>query len=325
MANYLRKLHTTRLSPLSCYRVTVGWGLDPVEGAERVAEHGSPSVRRRRLAAELRRLRERAGFLGEEVAARLGWSGAKLSRIETSKVGVKEDDLRLLLEIYRVDQLHREELLALAQESHRGGRLEVISAHLPEVHAEFLLVEAEAESVWDWEPQVVPGLLQTEEYARAVMLGWTAMFRLPSGEIDRRVEAQRIRQQVLERDPPLILSFVLDESVLRRKLGDASVMRRQLEHIIEVSRLPHVSVRILPMDSEHPVLTGAFTYTRFPRLHKVPLSDVATFEHLVGTGYSETEEDTNKYYVAFRALEERSLGADQSRDLITNAIRELWN
>lgn len=288
-------------------------------------DYGSPSVRRRRLAAELRRLRERAGFLGEEVAARLGWSGSKLSRIETSKTGIKQEDLELLLEFYRVDQSHRGELLALAQESHRAGRLEAISAHLPEVHAEFLRVEAEAESVWDWEPQVVPGLLQTEEYAKAIMVEWTAMFRLPSGEIDRRVEAQRIRQQVLERDPPLSLSFVLDESVLRRKLGDSFMMRRQLEHIIEVSRLAHVSVRILPLGGEHPVLTGAFTYIKFPRLHEAPLPDVATYEHLVGTGYSETEDDANKYYVAFRALEERSLGSDQSRDLITNTIRELWN
>jgi len=290
-----------------------------------VPDYGSPSVRRRRLAAELRRLRERAGFLGEEVAARLGWSGSKLSRIETSKIGIKQEDLRLLLDLYRVDQSHREELQALAQESHQTARLEVISARLPEVHAEFLRNEAEAESIWDWEPQVVPGLLQTEEYARAVMREWTAMFRLSSGEANRRVEAQRIRQQVLERDPPLILSFVLDESVLRRKLGDASVMCRQLDHIIEVSRLPHVSIRILPLGGEHPVVTGAFTYIKFPRLHEVSLSDVATFEHLVGTGYSETEEETNKYYVAFQALEERALGADQSRDLIANTARKLWS
>ena len=288
-------------------------------------DYGSPSVRRRRLAAELRRLRERAGFLGEEVAARLGWSGSKLSRIETSKIGIKQEDLRLLLDLYRVDQSHREELQALAQESHQTARLEVISARLPEVHAEFLRNEAEAESIWDWEPQIVPGLLQTEEYARAVLLGWTAMFRLPYGEIDRRVEAQRIRQQVLQRDPPLTLSFVLDESVLRRKLGDASVMRRQLEHIIEVSSLPHVSVRILPLGGEHPVVTGAFTYIKFPRLHEVTLPDVASFEHLVGTGYSETEEDANKYYVAFRAVEERSLRPDESRDLLRSVAIEMWN
>jgi transcriptional regulator with XRE-family HTH domain len=289
-----------------------------------VPERGSPSVRRRRLAAELRRLRERAGLIGEEVAERLGWSTSKLSRIETSKSGVKQEDLELLLDLYSVAEPHRSELTALAQESHRAVRLETIGARLPEVQAEFLRVEAEAESVWDWEPQVVPGLMQTEEYARAVMLGWTSMFRLPFGEIDRRVEAQRLRQQVLERDPPLILSFVIDESVLRRRIADVSVMSGQLERMIEVSHMPNVSVRILPLEGNHPVLTGAFTYIRFPRIHEVPLHDVATFEHLAGTEYVEDEEAVNKYYVAFQSLEESSLAPDVSRDHIATVSRHTW-
>jgi transcriptional regulator with XRE-family HTH domain len=286
-----------------------------------VPEHGSPSVRRRRLATELRRLRERAGFIGEQVAERLNWSTSKLSRIETSKSGIKQQDLELLLDLYSVAESHRAELKALARESHRADRLETTGARLPEVHAEFLRVEAEAESVWDWEPQVVPGLMQTEEYARAVMLGWTSMFRLPLGEIDRRVEAQRLRQQVLERDPPLTLSFVIDESVLRRRIADAPVMSGQLERIVEVSDMPNVSVRILPLDGYHPVLTGAFTYIRFPRIHEVALPDVATFEHLAGTEYVEAEEETNKYYVAFQSLEDSSLAPDVSRSLVASVAR----
>lgn len=288
-------------------------------------DHGSPTVRRRRLAAELRRLRERAGLIGEEVADRLGWSTSKLSRIETSKSGVKEEDLQSLLDLYRVGEQHRSEVLALAQESHGARRLEAIGTRLPEVQAEFLRVEAEAESVWDWEPQVVPGLLQTEDYARAVMLGWVSMFRLPPGEIDRRVEAQRLRQQVLDRDPPLNLSFVLDESVLRRRLGDPYVMRRQLEHLAEVSYLSNVSMRILPLTGNHPVLTGAFTYIRFPRIHEVPLTDIATFEHLVGTAYIEAEDDVNKYHIAFQSLRENSYGPEESRVRLVEIIRELWS
>jgi transcriptional regulator with XRE-family HTH domain len=290
-----------------------------------VPEPGSPSVRRRRLAAELRRLRERAGLIGEEVADQLGWSTSKLSRIETSKSGVKQEDLELLLDLYSVAEPHRSELAALARESHRAVRLATIGARLPEVHAEFLRVEAEAESVWDWEPQVVPGLMQTEEYARAVMLGWTSMFRLPFGEIDRRVEAQRLRQRVLERDPPLILSFVIDESVLRRRIADASVMSGQLERMIEISYMPNVSVRILPLEGNHPVLTGAFTYIRFPRVHEVPLQDVATFEHLASTEYVDDEEAVNKYYVAFQSLEESSLAPDASRNHIATVSRQTWS
>ena len=244
-----------------------------------MSDQGSPIVRRRLLAGELRRLRERIGYNGDQAADRLGWSASKLSRIENNKIGIKEADVRRLLDLYRVPETHREELLALARESHRTGRIEAVSARLPQEHAQFLPIEAEAESVWNWEPQVVPGLLQTEDYARAVMLGWRSMFPLQPREIDRRIEARQLRQRVLERDPPLRLSFILDESVLHRKLGDKSMMRRQLEHIIEVSRMPHVTVRVLPLNGDHhPVLTGAFTYITFPKIHDVHFNDIATLD-----------------------------------------------
>lgn len=286
--------------------------------------HGSPSVRRRRLAAELRRLRERAGFTGEQVADRLGWSGSKVSRIETGKLGVKEEDLLLLLDLYRIDEPHHAELLAVARESQRTERLEGISARLPEEQAEFLRVEAEAESVWNWEPLIVPGLLQTEEYARAVMLGWHSMFTGPPSEVERRVEARRLRQQVLQREPPLRLSVVMDESVLYRRLGDASVMRRQLEHIIELSHRPDIRVRILQLNSDHPVTAGAFTYIKFIQLHDIPLNDLVTFEYLTGTGQFDSQDDTYEYGVAFRALEEKSLMPDRSREELARVARDVW-
>jgi transcriptional regulator with XRE-family HTH domain len=287
-----------------------------------VTGYGSPNVRRRRLAAELRRLRERAGFIGEEVARRLEWSTSKVSRLERGQSGVKRTDLRRLLDLYRVDPRRREELLALAEEAQHSGRLKAISAGLPGEHAEFLNVEAEAESVWNWEPQIVPGLLQTEDYARAVMLGWHSMFTEPPSEVDRRVEARRLRQQALQRDPPLQLSVVMDESVLHRKLGEASVMRAQLQHIVEVSRLPNIRVRVLPLKTHPPVTTGAFTYVKFPQLHDVPLSDTVTFEHLTGTDQVDGQDDAYRYAVAFRALEENSLGLDESREIVGAAAEE---
>jgi transcriptional regulator with XRE-family HTH domain len=289
-----------------------------------VAGYGSPNVRRRRLAAELRRLRERAGFIGEEVARLLGWSTSKISRLERAQTAVKRTDLRRLLELYRVDPRRREELLALAEESQPSGRLKAISARLPGVHAEFLNVEAEAESVWNWEPQIVPGLLQTEDYARAVMLGWHSMFTEPPSEIERRVEARRLRQQSLQRDPPLQLSVVIDESVLHRKLEEASIMRTQLQHIVEASRLPNISVRILPLKSDHPVAVGAFTYVKFPQLHDVPLNDIVTFEHLTGTNQFEDQDETYKYSVVFRALEESSLDIEHSREELVRVANEEW-
>lgn len=289
-----------------------------------MAGYGSPNVRRRRLAAELRRLRERAGFIGEEVARLLGWSTSKISRLERAQTAIKRADLRRLLELYRVDAARREELLALAEESQPSGRLKAISARLPGVQAEFLNVEAEAESVWNWEPQIVPGLLQTEDYARAVMLGWHSMFTEPPSEIERRVEARRLRQQVLQRDPPLQLSIVMDESVLYRKLGEASVMRAQLQHIVEASRRPNIKVRILPLKGDHRMTAGAFTYVKFPQLHDVPLNDIVTFEHLTDTDQIEDQDDTYKYSVAFRALEESSLGLDESREELVRVATEVW-
>jgi hypothetical protein len=178
--------------------------------------------------------------------------------------------------------------------------------------------------VWNWQPQIVPGLLQTEDYARAVMLGWHSMFTEPPSEVERRVEARRLRQQVLQREPPLQLSFVMDESVLHRKLGEASVMRAQLEHIVNVSRLPNIRVRVLPLKSNPPVVTGAFTYVKFPQLHDVPLNDIVTFEHLTGTEQVEDQDETYRYGVAFRTLEERSLSLDQSREELARVATEEW-
>jgi transcriptional regulator with XRE-family HTH domain len=290
-----------------------------------VSDQGSPTIRRRRLAGELRRLRERAGYTGDQAADRLGWSASKLSRIETDKIGIKEKDVGRLLDLYRVSEPHREELLALARESKQAARISTLSARLPGQQAEILNVEAEAESIWNWEPQTVPGLLQTEEYARAVMAGWHAMFTRPPSEIERRVEARLLRQQVLQRDPPPRVSIVMDESVMHRQLGDASVMRMQLEHIIEVSRMPNVRVQILPLKGTRPVVAGAFTYIKFPQLHEIPLNDVVTYEYFSDTGQLNSQDETYEYYVAFKALEENSLTPDQSREELARVAREVWS
>ncbi len=192
--------------------------------------YGSPNVRRSRLAAGLRRLRERASFIGEEVARRLEWSTSKVSRLERGQSGIKRRGLGRFLDLYRVDPKRREELLALAEESQPSGTLKAISARLPGGHAEFLNVEAEAESVWNWEPQIVPGLLQTEDYARAVMLGWHSMFTEPLSQIKRRVGGSVLRcRPYWGKETILHLSVVMDVSVLRRKIGDASVMRALLQ------------------------------------------------------------------------------------------------
>ena len=287
-------------------------------------DQGSQTVRRRRLAAELRRLRERAGLTGDEAAATLNWSGSKISRIELNRIGVKRDDLDKLLDLYKVESPYREELQALASESSKIGRLRAVVAGLPTDYAEYVSAEDEARSIWNWEPLVVPGLLQTEDYTRAVMAGYQAMFRLPPSDAERRIALRRVRQQLLTREPPLQLSFVIDESVLRRRFGDNAGMRKQLLWVTEVSEMPNVDIRVLSLDSEHPTTTGAFSYMQFPQVHDVPLKDIVSVEHLTGSVDLEDEEQTFRYRVTFEGLLEKSLDPSESRDLIVQTADELW-
>lgn len=289
-------------------------------------EHGSPSVRRRRLAAELRRLRERAGFIGEEVASRLGWSGSKLSRIETSKAGVKQEDLRRLLDLYHVSETHREELLALAGESGRTAGVDSAAiASYPAGYAEFAYAEAEAVSIWNWEPQVVPGLLQTESYARAVIGGWYSMFNLPPTELESRVDARMARQRLLGRDQPPHFSAVIDESVIHRRFGDDSVMRLQLERLVETSDLPNVELRVLPLGGYHPIGAGTFVFMQFSEQYDVPFHDIVSVEQLDREYYIEDATDTNKYRVTFERLRAEALEPEATRDLIVQAAQEIWS
>jgi transcriptional regulator with XRE-family HTH domain len=288
------------------------------------SDRASQTIRRRRLAAELRRLRERAGLTGDEAAERLGWSGSKISRIETHRIGVKPTDLSRLLDLYEVDLSRREELTRFARESSRAGSLESAVAGLPADYADYLSAENEAHSIWNWDPVVVPGLLQTEAYARAAMAGYQSMYRPSPGQAERRIELRRLRQQLLTRDPPVNLSVVIDESVLHRRFGSGAIMHEQMLQLAELSELPTVQVRVLPLSNDHPVTTGAFSYMQFTQVHDVPLHDLVTVEHITATYYLEDEEQTFRYRMAFERLTEDSLGPEESRDAILAAARETW-
>jgi transcriptional regulator with XRE-family HTH domain len=290
-----------------------------------VPEYGSPTVRRRRLAAEVRRLRERAGYTEDEVAERLQWSSSKISRIELHRQGLKLPDLAKLLDLYEVNEPHREELMALAREPRRRGWWEAYSDTLPEDYAAFIGLEAEAESESCWSPEVVYALFQTEDYARAVIqahMGST----ISRTDIERRVETRMVRQDVLTRDAPLALSVVLDESALLRLFGTESVMREQLKRLIEISLLPNVDIYVLPLAGAHPIGTGAFVILKFAAAHGTRLHDVVYIEQLTRSAiYVEDEADTHQYSVAFDRLTTGALDPSKTRKLITRTIRQHWS
>jgi transcriptional regulator with XRE-family HTH domain len=285
-----------------------------------VSDFSSSAIRR--LANELRRLRRRAHLTGKEVATQLGWSEAKLSRIENGLARVKSSDLAEFLDLYEVSGPSRAQLEALAEESRQTDELEELEGDVPEWHAEFVKAERAAEAMWNWEPQVVPGLLQIEDYTRAILRLWSDRLAVPKAEIERRVETRLLRQQVLTRSPPLQASFVLDESVLLRKFAAPSVMRDQLAHLIEVSEGPNIELRILKLGGEQLIGTGAFVYFKFPRVHGVPLPDTVAFEHLQGTSFSDSEQDVHTYQVVFNELRAASLSPQASRDHLIRVVRE---
>jgi transcriptional regulator with XRE-family HTH domain len=284
---------------------------------------GSPTVRRRRLAAELRRLRGSSGKTSDEVGRALGWSKAKVSRYELARGGLRPADVARLLDVYAVQGSQREQLLALAEQARQRGWWEVYSDVLTEGHLEFIGLEAEATSIREWQLSVVPGLLQTERYAREVLSGYHEYATISPLAISRRLETRLIRQQILTRDEPLELVALLDEAVLRRQRGDRAVMGAQLQRLADVSELPNVTVRVLPLNRDHRLVVDSFAILQFGKDHEGALHDVVSMEHLINELYVEGDTDTYQFRLAFDHLAEESLSPSGSRELILSIAREV--
>jgi transcriptional regulator with XRE-family HTH domain len=277
----------------------------------------SPEVRRRRLAAELRRLRGSAGLKVDQVARQLGWSPSKVSRYELARTGLKPLDVRAMLVFYRVDEKRQSELLALAEEATERGWWEEFSDVLSEEHISLIGLEDEATTQYVWHLDVIPGLLQTEDYARAVNTKGYSLAPVPPSQIERSIRVRMKRQELLTRDHPLELVAVLDEAVLRRQIGARSVMRQQLDHLIEAARLPNVSLRILQLESDAPIVIGSFVLLRYG----TSMPDVVYMEHFRGTLHFERETDTHQYRIVFQRLSEGALSESGSLDLLNHIVR----
>jgi transcriptional regulator with XRE-family HTH domain len=278
-------------------------------------QHG-PAVRRRKLGAELRALRTGAGLTSGEAARSVGWHQSKVSRIETGASGVKPADVRLLLDAYGVqDSQLRELLMVLAGSDEGGGRSHWWHAYkgvLPPTYRDFISLESQASAMRTLETSVVPGLLQTPEYARAVTKA--AVDGLDDEKLDALVEVRLARQDVLRSHPPLELSAVLDEAVLRREVGGPDIMARQLARLFEAARLPQVRLQVLPFAAgAHIGITGPFVIFSFSRTSDL---DVVVLDHLTSSLYLERKEDLQAYTEAFNALRFHALSPKDSLDYI---------
>ncbi|TMQ91618.1 helix-turn-helix domain-containing protein [Actinomadura soli] len=273
----------------------------------------TPTVRRLRLGAELRRLREVFGPTAEEVASRLEWSPSKLSRIETAKIGVRVSDVRLLLELYQVDEVHMGEILALAQSATESGWWTRYRDALTEKFAAYVALEDEANAALTYETYVIPGLLQCEDYARRTMETSRVIAALSPRDIARRVEVRRRRQELLTKENPLALSAIMDESVLLRVVGSKDVMRKQLKALVELSALPNVEIFVLPLGvHREPIVSESFTLLEFAPAYDVSFPDIAHIENLSVSVEVQDDGITHMYRRSWEALRRAALPSDES-------------
>jgi len=282
---------------------------------------GSPPVRRLRLAAELRRLRNDVDKTAEDVAEVLRWSKAKISRYELAQGGLKPEDVARLLEFYGVQGSQRDQLLALAEEGTHKGWWESYDDVLTQGHRDYIALEAEATSILEWQINVVPGLLQTEQYARNILSAYQEVATISPRAVERRVETRRIRQQLLTRDEPPEYVALLDESVLYRRRGDQSVMRAQLQRLADAAQLPNVTIQILPLQQDHGLAVDSFSIFQFGKAHETILHDVVNVEHVSNELHVDDDTDTHQFRLAFNHLAGESLSPQDSRDLIVTVSR----
>jgi transcriptional regulator with XRE-family HTH domain len=284
------------------------------------AQNDGPTVRRLQLGARLRTLRLAQGVTRDKAGYEIRASESKISRMELGRVSFKERDVIDLLKLYGVEDAgERERLLTLAREANTPGWWHSYGDVLSSWFQNYLDLEQAAELIRTYEIQFVPGLLQTDAYARAVItLGHGGA---TSEEIDRRADLRMARKQMLQRDESPRLWAVLDEAVLRRPIGGKEVLREQIESLLTMCAQPSVRLQVIPFSSGgHAAAGGAFTILRFPY---PDMPDVVYLEHLTSGLYLDKREDVDQYAAAMGRLTIEAEPPARTPDLLRKALRDL--
>jgi transcriptional regulator with XRE-family HTH domain len=275
----------------------------------------NPTLRARRLALELLRRREAAGLTREEAARQLEWSTSTIFRIETGRSRPQPGNVRVLLELYGVSGPERDGLIRLAREARQPGWWHSFRDVLPNPYEVFIGLEAGAASIRNFEPIVIPGLLQTEEYARQTLRNGPG--ELDRDDIERLVQVRMERQRILGREDRPRLWAVIDEAVIRRVVGSPEVMREQLRHVIECAEQGKTTLQAVPYSAgAHAGTTGPFVIIDFPE----PTDPAVVYvETLAGDLYLEERADVDRYTLAFDRLLAAALHPDDSMRLVQQA------
>jgi hypothetical protein len=277
---------------------------------------GSPTVRRRRLGAELRRYRDAAGLTIDHVAESLDCSASKISRIETGQTGASPRDVRDMLALYTVGDAELESLMDIARGTRQRGWWQPYGSVLTGAYVGF---EAAAHRIGSYEAHCVPGLLQTEEYAYSLISA--ARDDLSREEIADRVRVRKARQAILTQDEPVEFWSILDEAALLRPVGGPDVMREQFDHLLAAAELPNVTLQILPLSAgAHPGMEGSFVL-----LHFSDEMDRDTVYVAMATGgvFQEKPEELARYTLILERLKDVALPAEESVVFVAKLAKEL--
>jgi transcriptional regulator with XRE-family HTH domain len=278
---------------------------------------GGPTVLRILLGAQLRRVREAKQITVEDAAGVIRASHSKINRLEAGRVGFKERDVVDLLAMYGVDEGERDALVALARRANAPGWWHDYSDILPSWFEAYIGLEEAATQIRVYEVQFVPGLLQTEDYARAVML--RGHDSAPTREIERRVRLRIARQVLLDRPNPPGLRVVLDEAVLRRQVGDPAMMRDQLKHLAAMAERPNVTMQMLPFQASGSSAEGSFSILRYPGSD---LPDIVYLEQLRSAMYLDKAEEVNSYLRAMQHLSSQALTSSETTQFVGQLLKQ---
>jgi len=289
------------------------------QSKDRLPMTDAPPVRRRLLGAALRRFREVAGYTLDDAARILECDRSKISRIETGQRGIRPKELQELLTEYGVEELRRDALVAIARQTRQPGWWQSYSHVLSDAYQDYISLEASAMTIWTYEAQLIPGLLQTEDYARAIAAA--SLVRESRDEQDQFVQARLMRQQVLTREQPLQLWAIISEGALRQLVGGREVMKAQLRHLIEVNdTLPNVNLQVLPFSvGAHAATSGPFVIMKFP---EAPDLGVVYLEGQTGGIYLETADEVARYTLVFEHLRASALPTTATMRMIEEVAGE---
>jgi hypothetical protein len=284
------------------------------------APAGGPTVLRMLLGAQLRKLRETANITRDDAGYHIRASGSKISRMELGRVSFKERDVTDLLEFYGVtDPAEREKLVQLTKEANATPWYQKFQDVVPDWFHVYVGLEEAAQLIRVYEVQFVPGLLQTQGYARATILQGSP--GLDPDEVERRVQLRLGRQKLLSKDSPPRFWVIVDEAALRRPMGGRDVHIAQIERLMDVVSEPNITLQVMPFRyGGHAAEGGAFTIMRFP---ETDLPDIVYMEYLTGAHYIDKPEDVERYAAVMERLSVAGTSPDRTREILAGILKEI--